>query len=136
MTKYTFILLVLFLINSNFLLSQNTYTVFLNDKLGKYDILHFVKETDSVVVIKKNSISNIDIENRIDDILKNKIGEKITKLKTGRKEYWFYFKLKSSYGLINSGTFSPNKNRHVIYTYKDFPILVYQKDLESLIIKR
>lgn len=131
MIRYILIFGILLTMNSNFLLSQNKYTIFASEKLGKYDLLHFARDTDSVVIIKKSKISNRKIENNIDDILRNKIDGKISKLTIAGKEYQFYYKMKSQYGLINSGTFPPGKSENSIYTYKDFPILIRKKDLNK-----
>lgn len=131
MTKYTFLFGVLLTLLSNFLLSQSKFTIFSSEKLGKYDILHFIRDKDSVVIIKKSSLSNSKVENNIDDILLNKIGEKISKLTVSGKDYWFYFKIKSQHGLINSGAFASGKSKNLIYTYKNFPVLINQKDLNN-----
>jgi hypothetical protein len=76
------------------------------------------------VIITKNRITTKKIEENIEEIVGGKIGKKISKLKVDNNIYWFYYKIKSQIGLINSGDFPPGKEKETIYTYRSFPILV------------
>lgn len=115
--------LIAFLTTSS-LYCQTKFKLFAENSLGNYKLLHFVKDQDSLVIIAKNVISTNKIENNIEEIVAGKVGKKVSKLKTNGQTFWFYYKIKSQIGLINSGEFPPGKEKETIYTYKSFPILI------------
>jgi hypothetical protein len=93
-------------------------------RMGEYRILKFVKEQDTLVIIKKDIVSTKKIQNRIEEIVGGKFGTKISRLKVNEKIIWFYFKTETKTGLINTGEFSPRNAEETIYTYRSFPILL------------
>ena len=115
--------LIAFLTTSS-IYCQTKFKLFAENSLGNYKLLHFVKDQDSIVIITKNIVLTNKIENKIEEIVTGKIGKKISKLKTNGRTFWFYYKMKSQIGLINSGGFPPGKAKETIYTYRNFPIFI------------
>ncbi len=103
---------------------QSKYRIFSENRLGNYKLLYFVKDSDSILIIAKNKILTNKIENNIEKIVSGKIGNKISNLKADGQTFWFYYKMNSQYGLINSGDFSPGEVKKSIYTYRSFPIFI------------
>ena len=104
---------------------QTKYKLIAESSLGEYRILNFVKNLDTLVIVKKDLVSTKKIENSIEEIVGGKIGSKISRLKVNGKIYWFFYKMKTQTGkLINVGEFSPGTAEETIYTYRSLPIFV------------
>jgi hypothetical protein len=122
--KTFFIFGLLAFLTTSSIYCQTKFKLFAENSLGNYKLLHFVKDQDSIVIITKNIVLTNKIENKIEEIVTGKIGKKISKLKTNGRTFWFYYKMKSQIGLINSGGFPPGKAKETIYTYRNFPIFI------------
>ena len=115
---------LLVLLSANSIYCQTKYKLISELSLGEYRILNFVKNQDTLVIVKKDIVSTKKIQNNIEEIVGGKIGTKISQLKVNGKIYWFYYKMDSQKGLIDVGEFSPGTAGKKIYTYRSFPIFV------------
>ncbi len=103
---------------------QTKYTLLSEWSLSDYRVIHFVKDEDSIVIVKKNLVSTKKIENNIEEIISGKIGKKISHVTADGKIYWFCYKTESQNGMVKGGEWLPRIGEETIYTYRSLPILV------------
>lgn len=122
--KIFFLYGLIVILSTSSMVCQTKFKLFAEKNLGNYKLLHFSKDQDSIVIISEKLISTKKIENNVAEIVAGKIGKKTSHLNIDGQIYWFYYKMKSQKGLINSGEFKPGEAKKTIYTYRSLPFYI------------